>query len=252
MMPIRSTPYRDRERSASPILRASGSAGASLLFVVLLSGACVGFALAAMDAEDPFLLGMGALLSGTSAVGMLVSKVLRAPGHASCPECGTRIADLDRGRRTAGILCRCGRFLEVTPAGLRATPLDAVAERPTFGATMPGKIVWPPGCVVCGAPPTQHLPLPVVESDDEGLAKLALGAAMVATVGVLLIRRSERRLAIDVPHCPEHDDGVIATAGGSSRFLMLFRSYAYQRAFRVLNGAVSVESPDTHRSKDGS
>ena len=254
MKPIRSTPFRDPVRSTSPIRRTSKHLGTSLFFVVVLSMACVGSCLAAMNADDPFLLGVVALLSGSSAVGMFVSRVLRAPGDAPCPECGTRIVDLDRNRRMEGILCCCGRFLEVGPEGLHATPLNAVAEQPTFGATMPESFVWPSGCAVCDAPPTQYLPIMVVDNDaTDNLIKVALGAAMVATaasIGVGFISRSGQRVAIDVPHCPEHEDGVVLANGGRRGAVMLFRSYAYQRAFRMLNGTTSVESPDTHRSTE--
>jgi hypothetical protein len=58
--------------------------------------------------------------------------------------------------------------------------------------------------------------------------------------------QSERDTAQRV-EARRHDDGVVLTEGGPADFLLLFRSYPYQRAFCALNETQAVESSETGR-----
>jgi hypothetical protein len=245
---VRASPYRDAPTRSTAVVPSSQARYRWSISAFLLGLAAAGLAVRAAHADDPFLLGLLASLGGASAVGMFIGKVLRAPGHASCPECGARIDDLDRRACVQGILCRCGRFLDLERGRLQPTPPATIAERPIFGATRPDSFVWPSGCVVCGAPATQHLPIREFSTSlAETVAINAVGVAALATVGVgFTFSRGSQQ--IDVPHCQQHDDGVIAVKARGTGFALVFRSYASQRAFCVENDASSVEVPEAHRA----
>jgi hypothetical protein len=198
---------------------------------------------------DPFLPGMGALLSGCAALGILFGRVLKGSGSAPCPACGEPVHDVERSGRSAGILCAgCGRFLCSEGGELRPMDEDAVADEPVFGAALTASFQWPPGCVVCGAPVTQALPVRIMEAEATSVGMSVVGLAMAATFGVGFLVYNGRRISIDVPHCAEHDDGVVLAEGGPTGFLLLFRSHPYQREFCALNAARAVESPELGRS----
>ncbi|MDI3288338.1 hypothetical protein [Polyangium sp. 15x6] len=202
-------------------------------------------------AGDPFIVGLAAAASGATAMGLLFGNVLGGVGAAPCPSCGAALEDLDRRAHFAGILCRhCGHFVEGEGGRVWVTEEGAIADTPLFGAALPETLVWPPGCVVCGAPPTQHLPIHVKKHDAAGTAvNVAIGMAMASVAGFGIIRASGTVAALAVPHCKEHDDGASLALGGPTEFMILFRSYAYQRAFCDQNHVVALESDATGRSK---
>ncbi len=245
------TPYREPPARKSAVVRAPSQTYALLAVVALLAVACAALACAAAFdwIADPFLAGLGALLSGCAAVGVLFGKVLAGSGSAPCPGCGAPIHDIDRQARVQGILCtRCNLFLKSKSGVLRPIPMGTVAADPIFGAALPLRFDWPPGCAVCGALETQSSPVRVVKNDGgEGLAASAVGVALLATTGMGFVMRTGKRIAVDVPHCADHDDGVVLMDGGPAELLLLFRSYPYQRAFCALNKTQAAESPETGR-----
>ena len=217
--------------------------------VVILTLACVGLAAVATLAgwaSDGFIPGMGALLCGCSAVGVLVGKVLRGSGSAPCPLCRAPIHDVERTGRVDGILCTgCGRFLRSKAGVLRPVGEGTVAADAIFGAALSGGFEWPPGCVVCGAPVTQTLPVRLMNEDEASVGLSIVGLAMAATLGAGFLVHRGKRAALNVPHCADHDDGALLAKGGPGGFLLLFRSYPYQRAFCERNGTPPAESPET-------
>jgi hypothetical protein len=249
------TPYRAQIREPrvpkSAVTRPPAHTYALIVVAVLLAlaGVALAFAAALGWTRDPFLPGMGALLCGCGAVGVLFGKVLAGSGSAPCPGCGAPIHGIERKGRVQGILCvRCNRFLKSKSGVMRPMARDTIARDPLFGAALPTSFAWPPGCVVCGERVTQSLPVRIMKTDHgESLAASALGLAMVATIGVGFWVRKGVRVALDVPHCADHDDGAVLTEGGPSDFFLLFRSYPYQRAFCARNETQAVESPATAR-----
>jgi hypothetical protein len=198
--------------------------------------------------SDPFLPGLGALLSGCGAVGLLFGSVLGGSGSAPRPVCRGKIHDVERRGRVEGILCgRCGRFLESVDGEVRPADDDRVADAPLFGAAVDEGFAWPPGCVVCGAPVTQSLPVRTTRADEATVGLNVVGLAMAATVGVGFTGRIGRRGVVEVPHCGEHDDGAVLAEGGPTGLLLFFRSLRYQREFCALNRAPACESPETGR-----
>jgi hypothetical protein len=246
------TPYRDFPVAQSDITRPQKNVLPLFALAVLLAMACIAFALAPALGllEDTFLAVLGALLCGASAVGVVFGSVLGGVGSAPCPACGAQIEDLERRGSAEGILCqRCNHFLESKGGKLRVTAPDTVADMPVFGAALPERFYWPPGCVVCGAPPTQDLPIRIQKTDvAESVVGSMAGLAVGGLIGVGFVVRSGKRIALHVPHCRDHDDGAVLAQGGPTEFMILFRSYPYQRAFCELNSAASIESPATGRS----
>jgi hypothetical protein len=243
------TPYRSPHLPRSTVRRARAQTGALIAAVVILSLACAGLVLTATvgGMSDPFLPGLGALLTGCSALGLLFGRVLGGSGSAPCPVCRAKIHDVERRGRVDGILCaRCGRFLESVDGEVRPVDDDRVAHVPLFGAVLPEHFAWPPGCVVCGAPVTQSLPARTTRVDEATVGLNIVGLAMAATVGVGFAARCGS-VAVDVPHCGEHDDGAVLAAGGPTGFLVFFRSLRYQREFCALNQAPACESPENGR-----
>ncbi|WP_437326561.1 hypothetical protein [Sorangium sp. So ce381] len=246
------TPYRDPALPRSTVVRARAQTRTLIAYIIALALACAGLTLAAaLDwTEDSFIAGMGAFLCGCGAVGILVGEVLAGAGSAPCPVCGAKIHDVERTRRVDGILCmQCSRFLRAEAGELRPVDPGSVADEPIFGAALTDRYRWPPGCVVCGAPATQVLPVQTMKTDvGTSVGMAAVGLAMTAAIGVGFWVYKGKRIAVGVPHCAEHDDGAILAEGGPTGFLLLFRSYPYQREFCELNHTQAVESPGTGRS----
>jgi len=71
---------------------------------------------------------------------------------------------------------------------------------------------------------------------------------MAGALGVGFVMIAGKRVVVAVPHCAQHDDGATIAAGGPTGFVLLFRSHAYQQAFRELNRTAAVESPSTGRA----
>ncbi|MEP7123737.1 MAG: hypothetical protein ABJE95_22605 [Byssovorax sp.] len=248
------TPYRAPAREPhvpkSAVTRAPTETRSLIVVAGILALSCAVLAVAAVLGwtHDAFLPGMGALLCGCGAAGVFFGKVLGGSGSAPCPVCGAPIVDIERRARVQGILCAgCNRFLKSKSGVIRPMARQTVAADPLFGAALPMSLAWPPGCVVCGAEATRSLPVHFMKTDSDSLAAGALGLAVVATTGVRSLLPEKSRVALDAPHCADHDDGVIVTEGGPSDLFLLFRSYPYQRAFCALNATQAVESPATGR-----
>lgn len=225
-----------------------------MVAVVVLAAISVGLALVAALGltQDPFMPGFGAALSGCSAVGVLFGRVLGGSGSAPCPACGAAIHDVERRGRVEGLLCaRCHRFLRADDGALTPMNPRVIADVPLFGATLGERVEWPEGCVVCGAPVTQTLPLRLFKTDlGKSLNASAPGLAMAAMFGIGFTVTKGTRIALDAPHCHEHDDGVVLAEGGPTGFLLLFRSYVAQLAYCERSHAVPVESAATGRATE--
>ncbi len=251
------TPYRAPRRGTpapkSVVTRAPTQTRSLTIVAAALALGCVALTAAAALGwtRDAFVTGLGALLCACGALGVLFGGVLAGSGSAPCPCCGAPIHDIERKARVRGVLCvRCNRFLKSTSGVMRPMGRETISEDPIFGAALPMSLAWPPGCIVCGAKATHSVPVPFMKTDSDSIAAGALGLAVVATTGVRSLLPGKSRVALEAPHCAEHDDGVFVTEGGPSDLFLLFRSYPYQRAFCALNETQAVESPATGRDVD--
>ncbi|MDI1480296.1 hypothetical protein [Polyangium sp. y55x31] len=247
-MPYRTPPPRHTEVSRPDHKVRPWLALVALLFVASVMLGVI----AVLDlAGDSFIVGLAAVGSGAAAMNLLFGNVLGGVGAAPCPSCGAALHGLDCRARFEGILCRqCGQFVEGKGGRVWLTDEHAIADTPLFGAALPKRFRWPAGCVVCGEPVTQHLPIHIRKRDvAETAVNTAIGMAMASVVGFGVIADSGTVVALAVPHCGKHDDGASLALGGPTEFLILFRSYAYQRMFCRENKVSVLESPATGRSR---
>ncbi|MBI3828466.1 MAG: hypothetical protein HY291_03060 [Planctomycetes bacterium] len=167
-------------------------------------------------------------------------------GRADCPACGRALSQL----RVLGFLrCQgCQNYLEIKQQRLYVAGDQALADEPHFAVPLPWEDVatrttfapvmglptlnsesrtlpaaWPPGCCVCGQASTR---------------KDSFQQSVIKTGGLL-----DKRISIsvvEIPYCAAHKDGVRLGYDpdfpGDPAILLLFRSHAYYKAFRALNG----------------
>ncbi len=110
--------------------------------------------------------------------------------------------------------------------------LESALEKP--GNTRTWEPRWPPGCCVCGQPEVHRVPLitPVVKQ-----LKFRKESISIVLLGV--------------PYCSEHNEGVrmrtttFDDQEHSSRFALLFKSFAYRNAFFDLNPGEFYKNPSS-------
>lgn len=217
------TPYRDGAVRSSAITSAAQRVR-DIALISLLTIAAAVFAIAAALGwiQDGFLAWMGAGLSACSAVGVLVATLRGGTGDAPCPMCGAALRGLERVGKHRGIHCeKCDAFLQSEDGALRPMAPDTIADEPIFSVEARSHFQFPPGCVVCGAPATQDLPVSAHQ-----------------TIGI-----ASTSITVYVPHCAAHDDGAAVVCGVATGTAILFRSYAYRQAFKELNEGRAIVAP---------
>jgi len=162
---------------------------------------------------------------------------------AACPHCGAKLefSHIDSARTE-----QCGRCKEWSAGTEVMAPLapDHVAEVPVFPVPLPDAPRWPTDaagaarCPMCTSASTRML---------EVQATSALGDAFAALSPVSV----QRVHSLRVPACAAHDEGIwLDMDEDDEGLILLFRSYAYYREFRALNGfeapaEVAEEVPQT-------
>ena len=194
----------------------------------------------------------GASLLWVNAVGVYVGRIRRGTGNARCPLCGAELVALERTGRAEGILCpACKRFLRCLDGWVEPIELDTIAESPVFGAILPGRFTWPPGCAVCGRPATQTVDWTcswTTRASDLALARATAVSALTGPLlGVFVLARGQSAVRIGVPHCADHDDGAEFEGRPGRDLAVFFRSYPSQRAFCELNSASPVDLRQARR-----
>ncbi|MFT3765130.1 MAG: hypothetical protein QM820_06390 [Minicystis sp.] len=226
---------------------------AALIFATIAlaaTSAGLGFVALADRTTDPFLPGLGAMFAAVGALGLVLGRVLGGSGEAPCPACGARVSDVERKGEIEGILCAgCGRFLRSDNGVLREMSATTIADTPIFGVAVTRGVRWPPGCVVCGEPATQTVPLSILGAEAAARAAISAysGTGGLAVVG----EERDEAIRLDAPHCAAHDDGASLVRGRPTGVVLLLRSLAYHRAFCELNETAPSESPEIGRSGTG-
>lgn len=148
-----------------------------------------------------------------------------------CPACGASNPEIATGQYRDCL--ECGESLTGNGAQLWLTGPDVVAKEPAFGAVLPERFAWPEGCAVCGKLATKQVPVSLTVSETtKNLAAAAAGAA----VGRVLVKGSSVTYGVDVPHCPQHNDGARIETQVLGPVRLVFRSHKVARAFRDRNG----------------
>ena len=243
------TPYRDPAVPHTAVTRRPAHTAALIFAAIALAATSAGLAFVALTdrTQDPFMPGVGAMLAAAGALGLVLGRVLGGSGEAPCPACGARVSDIERKGEFEGILCAsCGRFLRSDNGVLREMSASSIVDTPIFGVAVARGVRWPPGCVVCGEPATQTVPLSILGAIVAARAAISAysGTGGLAVVG----EEKDEPICLDVPHCAAHDDGASLVRGGPTGVVLLLRSLAYHRAFCELNGMAPSESPELGRS----
>jgi hypothetical protein len=175
----------------------------------------------------------GLALAALALVG--VSAIFFASGTAACPACAASLGGLDPGIACVAP-CSCGALVKV--AGGRASALqdDDVLEAPLLRVSLPERILWPEGCLVCGAHAEATQPVSVHVSSTAGnLLASAVGLAVAGTVGVGFVRSGGgTTLTVEAPRCARHTH-VAALDVRLGRVFLLFRAVGPFRAFLARN-----------------
>jgi hypothetical protein len=179
----------------------------------------------------------GNVLAGGAAVLLVATAAFLALGtglkSGPCPRCGTLNVELRAGayRDCPG----CGEYLTGDGRDLWLAEGSTVADKPSFGALLPERLVWPEGCAVCRAPSTRIVPISITVAQTG--KNLAVSAAALAVGRVVVQTGGERVYSVDVPHCGEHNDGAVLENPTIGGLRILFRSHSYSTAFRQRNNA---------------
>ena len=176
----------------------------------------------------------GAITFGIALVVAIVGVVLLlgakgGAGESACPACNARLTALST-ESNEGVLCaHCLAYSEGQGGKLWATDPARVADRALFGTQLPAQFAWPPGCCVCGMPPTRSDAVTTqIQRTGSAIGVLAVAGA---TGGAVTGKAGETRFTVEVPHCDAHKDGAALSAMGGGHVKIRFRSYPYLRAF---------------------
>ncbi len=169
---------------------------------------------------------VGGILALSGIGGGISMLVTGGAGTVACPKCGhaNEVLHIAQGRI---LQCQgCGEWLEGSREMAPVAP-DHVHSFPVFTAPMPeqgpqwvaqGGVVI---CPCCGQPSSGMKTI-------EGTSALGSAAAMVSPISV------QRVVKLQVPVCPQHDDGVAVYIDEGKK--LGFRSIHYMRLFRQANG----------------
>jgi ssDNA-binding Zn-finger/Zn-ribbon topoisomerase 1 len=202
-----------------------GYVTAGLVFVAL--GVYLGYS---AWQSGGFWTWVGAVVSGV--IGLILgfsSKFREGP----CPACGQLNMELKEGEFRRCFNTKCQRYLQGDGVSLWLVSDDVITSAPTFGAVLPEKFGWPPGCCVCGQPATRVISISLhVKETGRKLATtaagLALGRIVIKTGGGTIV-------SVNTPHCESHMDGAALEDPAVGSLRILFRSHQYQQQFRTHN-----------------
>jgi hypothetical protein len=179
----------------------------------------------------------GNVLAGGAAVLLVAIAAFLVLGtglkSGPCPGCRTLNVELRAGayRDCPG----CGEYLTGDGRDLWQADGVTVADKPSFGALLPQRVVWPEGCAVCRGPATRIIPISITLAQTG--KNLAISAAALAVGQVVVRTGGERVYSVNVPHCGEHNDGAVLESPTIGGVRILFRSYSYSTSFRRQNNA---------------
>ena len=167
-VPSRSNPLRKPTRAASNSKLKSGLGG--LIFGLVVGGPLVYFGFHWIGgAVLVFFCGCGLLIATGS-----------GDEVAACPFCGAVLQNLrqpDENGVPRPVQCRkCWEYSGVQKGFVSPFNPNAVEERPTFRSPLAQSVVWPRGCVQCGAEPTRF--------DEVGTFNVNKGLLVVGAVRV--------------------------------------------------------------------
>lgn len=144
---------------------------------------------------------------------------------SDCPFCGAPLHNLpqpDVNGVPKPVQCRtCWEYSGLQKDFVSPYNPNAVEERPTFRSPLAQSVVWPNGCVQCGAPPTRF--------DEVGTFSVNKGLLVVGTVRVKTFKLG------GVPYCNAHKNAVAMNTEIGNKLFLDWRSLAMMRRYLAIN-----------------
>jgi hypothetical protein len=212
-VPNRSKPLRRPTHAETSNKIQSGIVG----FVI---GALVGGALLYFGFK---ILG-GAALLFFCGLGLLI--IFGSKDEVSdCPFCGAALHNLpkpDANGVPKPVQCRkCWEYSGLQKGLVSPYNPNAVEERATFRSPLAQSVVWPHGCVQCGAPPTRF--------DEVSTFAVNKGLLVVGAVRVKTFKLG------GVPYCDAHKKAVEMKTEIGNRLFLDWRSLPMMRRYMAAN-----------------
>lgn len=214
----------DLRRSRTSKHPGSMARGVLMAFVFCGVGAYLGYV-------GGFWHWVAAVILGVVGLLLAVGSIFVREG--ACPACGTLNSELKEGEFNLCVNRKCRVYLQGNGDELWQVPDDALANAPSFGAVLPDKFGWPPGCCVCGQAATRIIPISLhVKDTGRNLATSAVGLAF----GRIVVRTGGGTMVtVNTPHCEAHMDGAILESPAVGPLRIVFRSHQFQKQFRKHN-----------------
>jgi hypothetical protein len=212
-VPSRSKPLRKPTHAEATSKLKSGLGG--LLFGVVVGGALLYFGFN--------VLGGAALLffCGGSLLILFGSK----DEVTDCPFCGAAVHNLpqpDASGVPLPVQCRkCWEYSGLQKGFVSPYNPNAVEERPTFRSPLAQSVIWPRGCVQCGAEPTRF--------DEVGTFAVNKGLLVVGAVRVKTFKLQ------GVPYCDAHKKAVEMKTEIGNKLFLDWRSLGMMRRYMAAN-----------------
>jgi len=212
-VPSRSKPLRKPTHAEVSSKRTSGLIG-------LIAGAIIG---------GPFLYFGHYVLGGAALLffcgGGLAILMGRKDEVSDCPFCGAPLVNLptpDANGKPKAVQCRkCWEYSGLQKGFLSPYNPTAVEETPTFRSPLAQSVIWPNGCVHCGAPPTRF--------DEVGTFSVNKGLLVVGAVRVKTFKLG------GVPYCDAHKKAVEMKTEIGNKLFLDWRSLPMMRRYMAAN-----------------
>jgi hypothetical protein len=144
---------------------------------------------------------------------------------SDCPFCGAALHNLpqpDASGAPKPVQCRkCWEYSGLQKGFVSPYNPNAVEERPTFRSPLAQSVVWPNGCVQCGAPPTRF--------DEVGTFAVNKGLLVVGAVRVKTFKLG------GVPYCSAHSKAVEMKTEIGNKLFLDWRSLPMMRRYMAAN-----------------
>jgi hypothetical protein len=144
---------------------------------------------------------------------------------SDCPFCGAALHNLpqpDASGVPKPVQCRkCWEYSGLQKGFVSPYDPNAVEERPTFRAPLAQNVVWPNGCVQCGADPTRF--------DEVGTFAVNKGLLVVGAVRVKTFKLG------GVPYCDAHKKAVEMKTEIGNKLFLDWRSLPMMRRYMAAN-----------------
>ena len=218
-VPTRGKPLRKPTHAEASSKLTSGLFG--LIFGALVGGALLYFGFKIVGSAVLLLfcgIGLAMIFSRNAEV-------------SDCPFCGTALTQLrqpDANGAPRPVQCRkCWEYSGLQKGFVSPYNPNAVEDEPTFRSPLAQDVVWPHGCVQCGAEPARF--------DEVSTFSVSKG---LLVVGALRVSTFKLR---GVPYCNVHKDAVAMKTEVGNKLFLDWRSLGMMRRYLAANRGRFVE-----------